>query len=53
MLSNTLRALTDLSDKLDSQQKQQLTQKLAPLADHYSQPQLRVEAQELLTRLQG
>lgn len=51
MLSNTLKALDDLSDQLSAQQKQQVVSKLTPLAESYPQPQLRVESQQLLQQL--
>lgn len=53
MLSNTLTALSQLSDKLSVDQKQQIVEMLKPLAEGYPQPQLRVEANEVLLQLRN
>lgn len=53
MLSNTLKAISQLSGELSDSQRRQIVQKLNSLANDYPQPQLRVEALELLNQLAG
>src|SRR5690606_20252813 len=51
MLSNTLKALEELSSQMSVEQRQHFADRLAPLADAYPQPQLRIEAGEVLRQL--
>lgn len=51
MLSNTLKALEELSGAMSVEQKQRFAERVAPLADAYPQPQLRIEAGEVLRQL--
>lgn len=53
MLSNTLKALSQLREDLSETERQQIVSKLEPLAEAYPQPQLRVEARKLITELAG
>lgn len=52
MLSNTLKALSELDSRLSDEQRQQFREALGPLAETYPQPQLRIEVQKLLTQWQ-
>jgi HEAT repeat protein len=51
MLSNTLKALEELTGAMSVEQRQRVAEQLAPLADAYPQPQLRIEAGDVLRQL--
>ena len=53
MLSNTLKALSELNADLSVAQKQQLLDHLSPLAESYPETRIRVDARQLMTLLQG
>ena len=53
MLSNTLKALSELNSELSVAQKQQLLERLQPLAESYPEARIRVDAQELMSLFQG
>lgn len=52
MLSNTLTALSELSSQLTVAQKQQLVEQLVPLAEDHPAARIRVDARELILRLE-
>jgi hypothetical protein len=53
MLGNTFKALEELSGEMSVEQRQHFAERIAPLADAYPQPQLRIEAGEVLRQLRN
>lgn len=51
LLTNTLKALTQLYDELDAAQKEKLTSLLTPIAEEHDDALVRVEAKTLLQQL--
>ncbi len=51
LLTNTLKALTELSDELNAEQRRGLTQLLTPIAEDHADTLVRVEAKTLLHEL--
>ncbi len=51
LLTNTLKALTQLSDELDTAQKEKLTSLLSPIATEHDDALVRIEAKTLLQQM--